>query len=128
MIPTSEAVAARYGISDGGGLNTVACENCDTETAVYADKNRAIVAWNTRAPDQLVRDSEWISVEDELPENAKTVSTARVRENGLRTVIGMGFYRGDKWQTLNINADTDITHWQPLPSPPSTKAAKGGEG
>lgn len=53
--------------------------------------------------------SEWISVEDELPEinDYYLVAGEDIDSEICRFLIGLG------WQD-----DFDITHWMPLPEPP----------
>ena len=65
--------------------------------------------------------SEWISVEDELPDNEQQVRTL---DNGGRE-FGCTFYyhenRGNK-PYFKVNGyvwgHDNVTHWMPLPEPP----------
>lgn len=71
--------------------------------------------------------SEWISVSERLPdaENGAGESENVLIHDDL-TGVGVGFYCHDE----NVWADKDgveldpdlyaVTHWQPLPAPPST--------
>jgi hypothetical protein len=60
--------------------------------------------------------SEWISVEDRLPE-----TTGMVLATNGDTVLSFPYMRyadgGGKW---GIGSD-GITHWMPLPAPPESK-------
>lgn len=61
--------------------------------------------------------SEWISVEDRLPEDGDKVLCCFVRDTGINKpdeVIVGDFYWHKLW-VLN-----HVTHWMPLPSPPQT--------
>lgn len=72
-------------------------------------------AWQARAAQ-----SEWISVKDRLPENDTYVLA--VTSRGLVIINRMCDYgRGKEWVSGYI--DNPITHWQPLPAPPTTNTA-----
>jgi hypothetical protein len=72
---------------------------------------------------QIVRDSEWISVEDGPPEEGQHVFVSRDFNNApVRPAV----YKNGKYSTgmSSIDFYAYPTHWTPLslPSPPSTKA------
>ena len=57
--------------------------------------------------------TDWISVEDRLPEEHKDVLF--FDELG----IGGGVLRNSEWEDWNSNElNETVTHWQPLPEPP----------
>lgn len=71
--------------------------------------------WQARAAQ-----SEWISVEDRLPEN--NVYVLAVTSRGLVISDRVCDYgRGKEW--VSGHSDNPITHWQPIPTPPTTNPA-----
>ena len=61
---------------------------------------------------------EWISVEDELPEekvNCIVYYKHAYCDNDDYWAIGMCFYDGEKFQ---LAPAYKVTHWQPMPEPP----------
>ena len=71
-------------------------------------------AWQARASQ-----SEWISVKDRLPESSKrylTFSSCYMR-------IITAYYSVDRGMWLGLCRTDGITHWQPLPEPPTTDPA-----
>ena len=71
--------------------------------------------WQARAAQ-----SEWISVEDRLPEN--NVYVLAVTSRGLVISDRVCDYgRGKEW--VSGHSDNPITHWQPLPLPPTANPA-----
>jgi hypothetical protein len=72
---------------------------------------------------QLVRDSEWISVETETPFEEHHCGGDKYYSDMVLTWHRDGFHGIGRW-VEGESPDVLITHWQPLPSPPSTKAAK----
>ena len=57
--------------------------------------------------------SEWISVEDRLPE--KNTSVLVSTDNGI---VFQCLYAYDGWDLWEGN-EVNITHWMPLPEPPN---------
>lgn len=72
--------------------------------------------------------SEWISVEERLPE------VGDWRTNHVLTVNDMGrfrvaYYDGSCWRTpqdREIGWLSPVTHWQPIPSPPGEEVDSDG--
>ena len=66
---------------------------------------------------------EWISVEDRLPEISPAYATSEcvlVRAQCLCHVADLG--DDGKWRDIHSSDELiDVTHWQPLPSPPDDK-------
>lgn len=58
---------------------------------------------------------EWISVEDGLPNKHEKILI--YSEEGSMWVIPYNGSPSDLWQD-EYNDSGDVTHWQPLPSPP----------
>lgn len=56
--------------------------------------------------------SEWISVEDRLPEFVGEYITF----DGISPYIS-SYYGNGEWESPDAN-DPNITHWMPLPEPP----------
>jgi hypothetical protein len=74
--------------------------------------------------------SEWISVKDRLPnEDAKILYVVKIHGERAFTKQGMRCFDGDYWWWCNEDGDykdtgndpgySEVTHWQPLPDPPS---------
>ena len=57
--------------------------------------------------------TEWISVKDQLPDDADLVLVYSER-SGVRT----DYYYNDEWEYYDRN-QIEITHWMPLPEPPT---------
>lgn len=62
---------------------------------------------------------EWISVEDDLPEDSSTVLCCDI----YNTFVSLGRYieQDDLFELMNIEGievDSQTTHWMPLPIPP----------
>ena len=72
-------------------------------------------AWQARAAQ-----SEWISVEDRLPEINTYVLAATSRGLVISDRV-CDYGRGKEW--VSGHSDNPITHWQPLPAPPTTNHA-----
>lgn len=60
---------------------------------------------------------EWISVEDELPDDAYPVLVYIKLWEGQYDIL-MGYFDGG-WYSMNDNMIfSGVTHWMPLPDPP----------
>ena len=70
--------------------------------------------WQARAAQ-----SEWISVEDRLPESSKRYLTF----SSFYMQIVTAYYSVDRRMWLGVCRAGEITHWQPLPPPPTTNPA-----
>ena len=75
----------------------------------YEDKSKQII--------KLVRDSEWVSVEDELPENGQEILICR--DLGERKLMQTEVYEGNLYWGREFN---NVTYWKPI-SPPANKGA-----
>lgn len=71
--------------------------------------------WQARAAQ-----SEWISVKDRLPENDTYVLAVTSRGLVISDRV-CDYGRGKEW--VSGHSDNPITHWQPLPAPPTTNPA-----
>ena len=62
--------------------------------------------------------SEWISVEDRLPEVGENCLTSHMDFGGccIETYC-YSFFKDGVWGNYG-NEDVNVTHWQPLPPPP----------
>ena len=58
--------------------------------------------------------SEWISVEDRLPEVGDSTYIAACGN----VVVGELLFVAGVWVGVTADQVTDVTHWQPLPEPP----------
>ena len=69
--------------------------------------------------------SEWISVDDRLPEDGQPVLYVFNINSNLRTVM-YGWHEtikglGSGWHQAGVGgarAEEDVSHWQPIPEPP----------
>lgn len=72
---------------------------------------------------QLDEQNKWISVEDRLPENQQEVLACRGHHSGLMntyTYCGNNEWEDD-YGYWGRTDDEGITHWMPLPTPPTEK-------
>ena len=69
----------------------------------------------TSLKEQLA-EREWVSVEDRLPEKGDLVIT--VSDHGDTSSLYSEYFEGTKFWSKAFN---NITHWMPLPSPPTGK-------
>lgn len=63
--------------------------------------------------------SEWISVKDRLPESSKRYLTF----SSFYMQVVTAYYSVDRMMWLGVCRAGEITHWQPLPAPPTTNHA-----
>ena len=71
-------------------------------------------AWQAKAAQ-----SEWISVEERLPESSKRYLTF----SSFYMRIITAYYSVDRRMWLGVCRTDGITHWQPFPAPPTTNPA-----
>lgn len=64
--------------------------------------------------------TEWISVEDRLPEEGEWVLTFSRKVN-IKMWENNIFYDGDVNYYCPIGVENGVTHWMPLPAPPDNK-------
>ena len=76
--------------------------------------------WQARAAQ-----SEWISVEDRMPEIGAMVLLCGKYENEvIIAYCATGYFDGITYREhwgADINGTAEVTHWQPLPEPPKVK-------
>lgn len=76
--------------------------------------------WQARAAQ-----SEWISVEDRMPEIGAMVLLCGKYENEvIIAYCATGYFDGITYREhwgADINGTAEVTHWQPLPEPPETR-------
>lgn len=69
--------------------------------------------------------SEWISVEERLPEIGAMVLLCGKYENEvIIAYCATGYFDGITYREhwgADINGTAEVTHWQPLPEPPETR-------
>jgi len=71
----------------------------------------------------VAKKSEWISVEDKLPEDDNMVLVL-YKDND----VGTDDYNGKVWTNEVITSLIEVTHWQPLPKPQLKKSHKSWGG
>ena len=91
--------------------------------AQWADQHpdidvRTMAAWQSGYNEGIAK-SRWISVDDELPKNKEHVFIT----DGEYTDTGFYEYTFYEWQPCEKWLG-DITHWMPLPAPPSGSSEK----
>ena len=76
--------------------------------------------WQARAAQ-----SEWISVEERLPEiGTRVLLCGRYEGKGIIAYCATGYFDGITYREhwgADINGTAEVTHWQPLPEPPETR-------
>ena len=77
--------------------------------------HRGYLASLLEASQRRLKMSEWISVEDRLPEHCEKVIVCHGKNKTVE--IGM-WHRGHKWTDKPWGLYLDVTHWQPIPDPP----------
>jgi hypothetical protein len=103
-----------YGLHNGEKYTKVECSSCSFNASDTDD-------WNTRAPQ-----SEWISVDDYLPDPIKTVLVTIINDATDGTVLeaihqidGDFLLQADLiLKGLAAKPCAYVTHWMPLPLPP----------
>lgn len=92
-----------------------------------AEKSQLPRQFHAKTIIDLVRGSEWVSVDERLPEeNTDVLCTqyAYMDENKGRYQM-VGFRIDDEWFSSSIDDEPEScftpTHWMPLPSPPTNK-------
>lgn len=65
----------------------------------------------------LALSERWVDVRDRLPDSDLSVITF------CDGSVNEGYYDADdkEWRLYGIGSVTNVTHWQPLPTPPQTK-------
>lgn len=98
-------------------LWSACCIECGSKTDDSICSDAATEKWNTRADG-------WVSVGDRLPvAGAKVLILLEVGENIERgEYIGDGDFKGNWCNRRGKNYCYKVTHWMPLPSPPSAKS------
>ncbi len=93
-------------------------KNCDECNMAYECK---AIDYATRFYDARYRKTEWISVEERLPESRKFVIVCDEYGN-----VGEAyFYKQDrKFEWVDDEERVFATHWMPLPMPPKGDAGK----
>jgi len=88
------------------------------ENECYCNPNAEdmFTAWCTAK--SRAAQSEWISVEERLPEINTYVLAATHRGLVISDRV-CDYGRGKEW--VSGHSDNPITHWQPLPEPPETR-------
>lgn len=92
------------------------CASCEC----WSDTNHVCVSYNTREAEALYnagyrKKSEWISVEERLPEEEKTVLYYDGTNVGACNFYHGHFHIIDFYEFDRIEG---VTHWMPLPKPP----------
>lgn len=98
-------------------LYRIECNECGIALEDDVSPECAAIRWNN-----LPR-TEWISVEERLPE--EYVWVLGTNQNQCGVVVGAAFLTPinhsaptlTRWRT-DANEGWDVTHWQPLPAPP----------
>lgn len=100
-------VARKANYSDG-------CRVCSkNESCLYQDIAYDLYRAGYR------KQSEWISVEERLPDNRKFVIVCDKYGN-----VGEAYHRAGRFEWVDDEEVVEATHWMPLPEPPKMK---GGE-
>ena len=80
----------------------------------------AIAALNAQK-EQNVKVSEWISVEDRLPDTFESVLGHCPDEYPLQTVHEVYVNGFGQWKSAQVHDNKNITHWMPMPESPVIK-------
>ena len=105
-------------------------------TTSVPDPDAYAIEWKNKLTDalqELIKQSEWISVAERLPKNYRPVLVAcEGLTIGGYAPIAIGSYGGGFWSLADADGTAyltkymrcTVTHWMPLPEPPKMK---GGE-
>jgi len=102
-----------------------------SETCMYCDEWRtdlnAALNEITRLTAEVaeLRKDGWISVDDGLPDEKRKVIVYVNRLNYYPNYISTSFRQDGTWREESGNYH-NITHWQPLPTPPAIKSEQKG--
>ena len=95
------------------------------ENGCYCNPNAEDMFTAWCAAKSRAAQSEWISVEDRLPEiGTRVLLCGRYEGKGIIAYCAIGYFDGKTYREhwgADINATAAITHWQPLPEPPETR-------
>jgi len=78
----------------------------------------------TKALENYFKQSEWISVEERLPEHLEKVLVYDEMGN-MNTAIFLHYDNGNVDWCTSVRLNRQVTHWMPLPEAPKMKG--GGE-
>lgn len=114
----STAKELGYFGTDGFAVVCAATDGgCGASSAFYKTEQEAIAAWDTRTPT-----NGWINVNKGLPSSEYFVlvclANRRISKGIRLSYSNNGIYSWDVMATHGIETRDDVTHWQPLPSPP----------
>lgn len=62
----------------------------------------------------------WIDVKVAMPDDELTVMVAVV---GANEPVWLGYHDGDGWREIS-GAPIEVTHWMPIPEPPTAGAQR----
>lgn len=110
-------------------LQTVVDERIEIEPVLTTDElitivEHALAKWNRRILEleAKVEAEQWISVGERLPEEHGTVLAIETGgELPMRCV-----YHDSTWYNVDNGSSYDVTHWRPLPAPPTDAERKDG--
>jgi hypothetical protein len=64
--------------------------------------------------------AEWIDVNERLPESTiEHGILIFIQNQGCKPYIRMGYYWNDKFLNDGMCLENEVTHWMPLPEPPT---------
>lgn len=111
-----------YYIRCSGCKASTALVNAHTDDGCYG-RRRAYELWNTRSP------TSWVACSEKLPQNGKHVLIHYKNAHGkTRRVVGIYARPTSGWYEYQDNWDDyayifvnngEVTHWMPLPPPPT---------
>ena len=95
----------------------------DDEEYTHASE---VVSWAISEIDRLREERRWIPVEERLPEVGSSVLVAWSHEEDKNQAISQAWYDPlGKFMSLEDMEFPNVTHWQPLPAPPSEGEVEG---